>query len=300
MLRKYKKPDPMKRATILLLGGAGETRALAEGLLAAGWQVLVSTATDYPLELGCHPNLRRRAGPLDEAWLEALLQQEQIAVVLVATHPYAVRIRALAHRVAAAQGLPCIHYERPAGTEVDGVDANLIWADDHAEAARLAVAPRLAVLLTIGANNLAPYVEAAREAGCSLTARVLPREASLRRCRELGLPDGCVIAKQGPFSIEQNREHLHTAGAGVLVTKNSGMVGGFAEKIEAARLEGCLLVIVRRPEHAYAVYRDISAAVVAAGDAVLPIPVPRRPEAHNSASVCRQKWRPSGRPGCRG
>ncbi len=40
---------------ILLLGGISETSRIAESLVAAGYGVLVSTATDIPLQVGTHP-----------------------------------------------------------------------------------------------------------------------------------------------------------------------------------------------------------------------------------------------------
>ncbi|MBI2437234.1 MAG: precorrin-6A/cobalt-precorrin-6A reductase, partial [Lentisphaerae bacterium] len=52
----------------------------------------------------------------------------------------------------------------------------------------------------------------------------------------------------GPFSLEENRALIRRFGVGVLVTKDSGAAGGFQAKQEAARLEGCLLVVVGRAE----------------------------------------------------
>ena len=36
-------------------------------------------------------------------------------------------------------------------------------------------------------------------------------------------------------------------GAGVLVTKDSGAAGGTAEKLQAARAEGCDVIVIARP-----------------------------------------------------
>ena len=49
---------------ILLLGGTGESAAVAEGIAEAGYEVLVSAATDVPLNSGSHANLHRRSGRL--------------------------------------------------------------------------------------------------------------------------------------------------------------------------------------------------------------------------------------------
>jgi precorrin-6A/cobalt-precorrin-6A reductase len=75
----------------------------------------------------------------------------------------------------------------------------------------------------------------------------LPLAESLVACRRAGLPDSAILAVRGPFAVEQNRAAIRSAGAGVVVTKDGGVAGGVPEKVEAARLEGCRLVVVRRP-----------------------------------------------------
>ena len=56
-----------------------------------------------------------------------------------------------------------------------------------------------------------------------------------------------VIAGRGPFSVDDNRRHIRACGAGVLVTKDSGAAGGTAEKLQAARAEGCEVIVIARP-----------------------------------------------------
>jgi precorrin-6A/cobalt-precorrin-6A reductase len=46
----------------------------------------------------------------------------------------------------------------------------------------------------------------------------------------------------------ENRATIRKYGIGVVLTKDSGTAGGVPEKLEAARLEGCRVVVVRRPE----------------------------------------------------
>ena len=52
---------------------------------------------------------------------------------------------------------------------------------------------------------------------------------------------------QGPFSVEMNVALLHQTEARYFVTKESGKAGGFAEKLEAARTVGAVLVVIGRP-----------------------------------------------------
>jgi precorrin-6Y C5,15-methyltransferase (decarboxylating) len=52
---------------------------------------------------------------------------------------------------------------------------------------------------------------------------------------------------QGPFSRELNEALLRECGAAVMVTKASGVAGGFAQKVEAALACGVQAVVVGRP-----------------------------------------------------
>jgi precorrin-6A/cobalt-precorrin-6A reductase len=230
---------------ILLLGGTSETAPIAAALVEAGWRVLVSVATEVPLEIGDHPLLTRRVGRLDAIGMAEVVREQGITALVDATHPYAAQARATARQVAEAAGLPYLTFVRPA-LVVD--DAWVLPAADHAEAARLACARRGPVLLTTGSRNLEPYVRAARAAGVPLFARVLPGPESVAACRAAGLAEAGVLTGRGPFSVEQNLAVLRQFGIGVLVTKNSGIAGGLPEKLEAARQAGCQVVIVRRPD----------------------------------------------------
>ena len=56
-----------------------------------------------------------------------------------------------------------------------------------------------------------------------------------------------LILEKGPFSVEQNIAHLKLSGAEILVTKESGAAGGFPEKLEAAKLCGVDVIVLKRP-----------------------------------------------------
>jgi precorrin-6A/cobalt-precorrin-6A reductase len=231
--------------TILLLGGTSETASLAEALAARGFAVLVSTATDVPLDIGSHPGIRRRSGPLDDAQLTRLLQTETVRAVLDATHPYAEIIGAQARALCGRLDLPYFRWLRPAAL---AEETEINTAADHPESAALAFSFGVPVLLTIGSKNLEPYVRESRRTGLPIIARVLDHPDSRAICQKLGLPSEAVVFGKGPFSVEENRSTLRAFGVGVLVTKDSGAAGGVPAKLEAAKREGCRVVVVRRPE----------------------------------------------------
>jgi precorrin-6A/cobalt-precorrin-6A reductase len=257
---------------ILLLGGTGETAELASLLAAAGHDVLVSTATEISLNIGGHPRIRRCCGRLDAAAMSELIRRENIAAIVDAAHPYAVELHHTARKAGAETGICVLRFRRPdmgdMGDGIFGVDYERIVnrAADHEEAARMAVEFGRRILLTTGANNLEPYARAARENHIELYVRVLPEITSLDACERAGIPGSRVIGARGPFSLDDNRLLLRSFKIDVLVSKDSGEAGGLREKLEAARLENCRVVLVERPPetdgHVFGNYEDIIAGLM--------------------------------------
>lgn len=270
---------------ILLIGGTSETAPLASGLAAAGYEVLVSTATAEPLAIGESPRISRRTGRLDEEGLAALGRERGIRAIADAAHPYAVAAHAAAGNAARRLGIPCLVLRRPetltpdddrhgaaspayeAPARAEGSPASpaenraslgagggkapgsaVRFAASHTEAAAMAFALGPPVLLTTGSRNLAPYAEASLRTGVPFAVRVLDTPESLAACRTAGIPEERIIAGRGPFSVEQNLDAIRRFGIGVIVTKESGLAGGFDTKLAAARRADCRLIVLSRPE----------------------------------------------------
>ena len=230
---------------ILLLGGTSETAPLAEALARAGYRVLVSTATEVELFIGSHARIEHRRGRMDAEQMAGLVRERGIAAIVDATHPFALAVQATASRVAGELQIPYLRYARP-GCVGEGDGARV--AANHEEAARLACELGTPVLLTIGSRNVMTYALEARRSGVPLIARVLDHPDSHKACRVAGIAAESVLIGRGPFGVEENRRVIQKYRIGVLVTKDSGDAGGVPEKLEAARLEGCLAIVVGRPE----------------------------------------------------
>ena len=228
---------------ILVLGGTSDARALVEGVRGAGYEVLLSTVSEYGARLAAEVGVEVRCGALDDAELSRLV--EGAAAVVDATHPFAAQISAAAAAACVRANRPYLRFERPAGALPGGV----VRAADPAEAARLAVelAAAGAILLTVGSKTVDVYARAAREAGVRLVARVLPTPESLAACAAAGLEPRDIVAMQGPTSAALDAALLRHLGATVLVTKESGDAGGLHEKLRAAELAGAAAVVVERP-----------------------------------------------------
>ena len=79
-------------------------------------------------------------------------------------------------------------------------------------------------------------------------ARTLSSPDVVKECYHLGFQGKHLICMQGPFSTEINLAMLKHVNARYLVTKESGLTGGFAQKIEAAKQASVTCVIIGRPQ----------------------------------------------------
>lgn len=230
---------------ILLLGGTADTDPFLEELHTAGFTVCLSQATASRLAL-VHLPEKHICGMLNEATLSEILAKHAITAIVDVTHPYAVNIKIMARNVAACHKIPYLRYLRAESTI--GHKDTVKFARTHQEAADIACQPGTTVLLTVGSKNVAVYTAAAHRNSCRIIARVLDEPQSVNICIAAGVAECDIIAARGPFTVNENRAHLRAFNATVMVTKESGVQGGVEEKIEAAKLEGCTVIIVERPQ----------------------------------------------------
>jgi len=251
---------------ILLLGGTSETADISTALAEAGWSVLVSTATDVELNVGDHPKIARRVGPLDVAAMGRLVMETGVRAIVDATHPYAAEAHVTVTKVAKEAGIPCLRWQRPGAAAGDSA---VTFADTHERAAVLAASFGKPILLTVGSTNLSPYVREANKAGALPVARVLDRAESVTAALAAGVPEQNIIQGRGPFTVQENIAVIREFSVGVIVTKDSGEAGGVPAKLEAAKQEGCRVVVVRRPEEAgCAAYSNLAGLVKATAEAL--------------------------------
>ena len=239
---------------VLLFGGTGEGRALAEWLLAEGIPHTVCVATEYGETL-LPPGAEAHVGRMEQAEMEELMRAGGYALAVDATHPYAVAVTENIRSAAEAAGLPCLRLVRQAA----GEEGSLRASDMAAAAQRLKELPGN-VLLTTGSKELDCFAVPGLAERCF--PRVLPMVDSLERCLALGFPPRNILCMQGPFSKELNAALIRQYDIRVLVTKDTGGAGGFAEKAQAAAETGCALLVVERPrQEAGASLEDVKAEI---------------------------------------
>ncbi|MDE6318795.1 MAG: precorrin-6Y C5,15-methyltransferase (decarboxylating) subunit CbiT, partial [Lachnospiraceae bacterium] len=99
------------------------------------------------------------------------------------------------------------------------------------------------ILLTTGSKELHKYC-VSEGIKNRLYVRVLPSMESLSLCIEQGIHGKQVIAMQGPFTTEMNEAIIRQYEITCLVTKESGLPGGYQEKIDAAKRTGAKVFVI--------------------------------------------------------
>lgn len=172
---------------------------------------------------------------------DMIQQMDADTLVIDATHPYAKEVTENIRAACQGSGAEYVRLLRPA-LSAEGME---IVPDTHAAVEWLCRNPGK-VLLTTGSKELDAYT-AVPDYQNRLYPRVLPTAEVLAKCTALGFPGASILAMQGPFSHEMNVALFHKTGAEILVTKDTGKSGGFAEKISAAREVGAKILMIARP-----------------------------------------------------
>ena len=233
---------------ILIFAGTTEGRELAEHLAGAGVRCTVSVATEYGAQiLGPGKGRTVLQGRLTQEQMEFLIREEDFTCVVDATHPFATEVSAQIRKACEETKVPYLRLARDTEGELPDGGFGIYEAASMQEAAKILRGIPGNLFLTTGSKDLPLLAEEIGEPQ-RLYVRVLPSVESLRICMECGIPAGHLIAMQGPFTQELNEDILLQTGARAVLTKESGKVGGFDEKVAAAKEVGIPVVVVRNPE----------------------------------------------------
>jgi precorrin-6x reductase len=169
----------------------------------------------------------------------SLLRDSQCDLVIDATHPYA---ELVTDHVANACKMVGVEYVRVVRREsaTDGC----VLCRDVAEVVAFLNSHPGPIFLTTG-SKLLPELTSVEQYGERCTVRILPN--GVENAVALGYRPEKIIGAQGPFSVEENVAQMKAHHTSILVTKESGAVGGFPEKLAAAKALGVTVVVLCRP-----------------------------------------------------
>lgn len=235
---------------IFLFAGTKDARGLVDFLLKENLKIMASVVTDYgKILLEGNENLVINQQRLDEVAMEETFRKNNISVVVDASHPYAVNVSNTAINVAKKLSIPYIRYEREVTPIPKSEKIHLVAS--YEEAAELAMTLGECIFLTTGSNRLELFSKESRKSGKRIIPRVLPADYSIEICNKCNITPKDIVAIQGPFSKELNKELYKKYDADVVVMKNSGTLGGTETKLTAALEMDMEIVIIDRPQINY-------------------------------------------------
>lgn len=227
----------------IVFAGTTEGYALCEFLAENRVSVYACVATEYGGSLLQENEfLHVSAGRLKTEDMEELFRKENPEIVLDATHPYAAEVTKNIRTACESAGVLYQRILRPEGEK----NSEAIYVESTEEAAAFLSGTEGNIFLTTGSKELAKFtgIPDYKE---RLFARVLSIPSVIRSCAELGIEGKHLIGMQGPFSAEINEAMLRQFQCSYLVTKDTGLAGGFPEKMEACQRCGVTPVIIGRP-----------------------------------------------------
>ncbi len=228
---------------ILIFGGTTEGRLLAEFCVGNGISVFLSVATDYGASvIEKSDSLHILQGRMNSEDIAEFISGNGIEKVFDATHPYAVDATKNIMLACRNTGAEYLRIKRENSEKaISGK-----YFDDIKSLLEYLNVTEGGILVTTGSKELKSFCSVSDfKERCAV--RVLPSSGIVDECIKLGFLSERIIAEKGPFSEDQNIEHLRKFNIKYMVTKESGAVGGFENKVSAAEKCGVELLIIKRP-----------------------------------------------------
>ena len=223
---------------ILVFGGTTEGRIAIKKLEEAGNPYYYSTRGDEQ-EVVLHHGTRL-IGAMDVEQLKAFCQEHAIKLLIDAGHPFAEVLHQTVAEVATTLDIPAIRFERIFPPR----DPGIIWCDDYADAIQQVQQHNVKRLLALTGVQTIAKLKPLVDKGIDCYFRILNRESSLKIAHENGISDDHILF----YDTEHNNHLLDVAPFDAMITKESGVSGGFQEKVNEAKEQGMQIFAICRPE----------------------------------------------------
>ncbi|MBR3657661.1 MAG: cobalamin biosynthesis protein CbiD [Prevotella sp.] len=214
---------------ILVFGGTTEGRKTVEVLEEGGNTYYYSTKTgeqDITLHHG-----QRIDGALDAEAMQTFCREHDIRLIVDAAHPFASQLHQTIAQVSESLSIPTIRYERIYPER----DLEITWIEDYSQIPR----DIHSLLATTGVQSIAKLKPLEAE-GIRIYYRILQRESSIALALKQGASSEQLCYYEDPQDIPVEAE--------AILLKESGLSGGFSEKVEAAKARGMRIIALKRPQ----------------------------------------------------
>ena len=156
--------------------------------------------------------------------------EHDIRLIVDAAHPFASQLHQTIVRISETLLIPVIRYERIYPPR----DPDITWIDDYDEIPL----DIHSLLATTGVQSIAK-LKPLEAAGISVYYRILNRVSSVALALKQGASREQLVYYEAPGDIPVEAE--------AIFLKESGITGGFPEKVEAAKARGMRVIALKRP-----------------------------------------------------
>ena len=214
---------------ILVFGGTTEGRKAVEVLEEGGSPYFYSTKTGEQ-DLTLHHG-QRIDGALDAEAMLTFCREHDIRLMVDAAHPFATLLHQTIAEVSDALKIPAIRYERIFPER----DASLEWLDSYEQVPQ----DIKTLLATTGVQSISK-LKLLEATGVKVYYRILNRESSIALAQKQGAKMEQLCYFEDPKDVPVE--------ADAILLKESGLSGGFQEKVDAAKAKGMRILVLKRPE----------------------------------------------------
>lgn len=229
---------------ILVLGGTSDSLDICDRINRyKDLLYTLSVTTSYGEDLARKHAKNVITGKLAKEDMIKFIQDNKINKIIDATHPYAIEVSKNAINCATELNIDYLRYERKSLIEEISYENKYIVSSIE-EACKIAREKGQNIFIGTGSKNLPQIVDLIPDR--NLVVRVLPTSDVISSCENLSLNADNIIAMKGPFSQSINEEFYKHYNIDIVVTKESGIAGGFLEKVNACETLQIPVVIITR------------------------------------------------------
>ena len=234
-----------------LILGTSEGRNIVKLLNEFTANLLISTATSYGGDILKELKYKvLNTDPLDSIGLKQMLIKHDVSVLVDATHPYATLITDNCKSVCEDLNILYLRYERPSVCDKYKNCEKVIYVSDYEELVQKIKSIHelqgedSIILNTTGSRNINKLVTS--DISNRIVHRVLPSVEVMKQCIELGVKVEDIVAIKGPIGYELNIGFIRQYNAKAMILKDSGILGGTKEKMQAALHENIYVFVIER------------------------------------------------------
>lgn len=231
---------------VMVMAGTSDARKIIKKLSITGNYILATAISINGGELAKNSGAHKvMVGRFDSRKLAEIIRNNEIDVLIDATHPFASEATRNAIKAADTEKIKYMRFDRPT---LDIPENKLIHRVNTFEKAveEIVKLGNGRILHLAGVMTL-PHLTG-RIYPHRIVARILPTTFSIEKCLEAGVPPENIVAMQGTYSKEFNQAIMKEFNISTIITKESGKSGGTPSKLEAALELGIHIVMVMRPE----------------------------------------------------